>query len=80
MEQAFFGLPSIDDPGFGKHIAEMNLNLLYELRYIATEVGYREARKMPVEIRRWWIGEMQKEAEKKAETDALGGRKTMDIR
>jgi hypothetical protein len=57
----------------------MNLNLLHELRYVASEVGYREARKMPVEVRRWWIGEMQKEAEKRNDPD-LGGKKTMDIK
>ncbi len=45
----------------------MNLNLLYELRYVASEVGYREARKMPVEIRRWWIDQMQKEAQQRVD-------------
>jgi hypothetical protein len=75
-----FGLPSIDDPQFHKHISTMNINLLHELRYVASEVGYREAKKMPVEVRRWWIGEMQKEAQQRHEREELGGKKTMDIK
>jgi len=57
----------------------MNLNLLQELRYVANEVGYREAKMMPVEVRRWWIGEMQKEVEKRNDADA-GGKKKMNNR
>jgi hypothetical protein len=34
---------------------------LSELRYITTEVGYAEAKKMPREIRHWWIDKMNKE-------------------
>lgn len=76
-----FGLPSTNDPEFSKRISTMNVNLLQELRYVASEVGYREAKKMPVEVRRWWIAEMQKEAQQKSGADELGGRKkTMDIK
>lgn len=80
MELDSFGLPQIDDPEFGKRISTMNVNLLQELRYVANEVGYREARKMPVEIRRWWISEMQKEAEKRNTDAEMSGRKKMDIK
>jgi hypothetical protein len=58
----------------------LNVNLLRELRYVATEVGYREARRMPVEIRRWWIEQMSKEGEaRQAQIDAMNGRKTANI-
>jgi hypothetical protein len=53
-----------------------------ELRYVAKEVGYREAKGMPVEVRRWWIDQMQKEAaQRKAEyEEVVGGTKTMDVK
>jgi hypothetical protein len=46
------------------------VNLLRELRYVAAEVGYREAQRMPVEVRRWWIEEMRKDAQRGAGTEA----------
>ena len=44
-------------------MAELNVNILRELRYVSSEVGYAEAKRMPVEVRRWWIEQMRKEAE-----------------
>lgn len=36
---------------------------------------------MTVEVRRWWIDQMKREAEKKAEEfEALSGRKTVDVK
>lgn len=65
-------------------MAERNLSLLQELRYVAHEVGYREARRMPVEVRRWWIGEMQKEAQRGQGPDdgtmTTGRRRTADVK
>ena len=64
-------------------IGERNLGLLLELRYVASEVGYREARRMPTEVRRWWIDQMQKEAQQRqglgseAEQRQEGYRKTV---
>ena len=82
MGSTFFGLPRSDDPAFAKKIGEKNLNLLVELRYVAKEVGYQQAQKMPVEIRRWWIDQMQKEAQqRKDDYDELsGGVRTMDVK
>lgn len=56
----------------------MQVSLLREIRYISNEVGYREARKMPIYERRWWIEQMQKEAEQRA--DPSLGKRTMDIK
>lgn len=81
MERSFFGLPRIDDPSFGSVIAERNINLLSELRYVAREVGYREAFKMPVEVRQWWITEMQKDAQQKHDDqEARSGRRTVPVK
>jgi len=78
---AFFGLPKSDDPNFGKIMAERNVDLLREIRFISHEVGYREAMRMPVEVRRWWITEMQKESEQgRADQEALAGRRTADVK
>lgn len=79
---SFFGLPSIDDPNFYRVLAERQIDQLRELRYIATEVGLHEAKRFSVEVRRWWISEMQKEAEQKAgNTEEIrSGRKTVDIK
>ncbi len=62
-------------------LSERNIGLLHELRYVASEVGYREARRMPVEVRRWWIDQMQKEAQQKVNAFEEGrGRKTVDVK
>lgn len=62
-------------------MTEKNVDLLRELRYVASEVGLREAKKMSVEVRRWWIEEMRKEAEQKAtEFEALQGKRTVDAK
>lgn len=78
----FFGLPRSDDPQFGRKLGEKNINLLTELRYVAKEVGgLDQAMRMPVEWRRWWIDQMQKEAaQRKDDYDTLSGTKTMDVR
>jgi len=57
----------------------MNINLLQELRYISTEVSYESARRMPVEVRRWWIDEMQKEAQAR-EDQIPGGKRTVPVK
>jgi hypothetical protein len=40
---------------------------LTELRYVTREVGYSEAKKMPREIRHWWIDKMNKDNDPKGE-------------
>ena len=82
MGQDFFGLPRVDDPEFLKQMSNRKLNLLRELRYVSNEIGYHEANRLPVEIRRWWIDEMRREAEQKsAEFENMrSGRKTVDAR
>lgn len=80
MGPSFFGLPRVDDPEFAGKLGRMNVDLLREIRYVSSEVGYREARRMPVEVRRWWIEEMRKEGEAQAARLAeLGGKKTVDV-
>jgi len=61
----------------GAHCSERNLGLLRELRYVASEVGLAEARRMPTEVRKWWMGEMQREgAAREAELErARNGRR-----
>lgn len=77
MDPAFFGLPKTDDPGLAKYCAEQQLRLMQELRYISREVGLTEARRMPTEVRVWWINQMQRE---KAPEDYGEGRKvTKDV-
>ncbi len=54
-----------------------------ELRAVCREVGsLSEARAMPVEIRRWWISEMQKEQDaRRRDFDAANkGVRTQDVR
>lgn len=48
------------------HCGQRKEAVLSELRYITTEVGYAEAKKMPREIRHWWIAKMNKENEEQA--------------
>ena len=80
MGPSFFGLPRTDDPEFAARCGRMNVDLLREIRYVAREVGYREARRMPVEVRRWWIEEMRKEGEAHEERVAeLAGKRTRDV-
>ncbi len=74
MEQNFFGLPDVSDPEFNSVCAVRIVNLLKELRYVASEVGITEARRMPTEIRHWWIEQMQKENQPK-ESELLTGKK-----
>ena len=66
MELNFFGLPKFDSPNFSKHCAQRKVSLLSELRIICKEIGYEEARRLPSEVRRWWINEMVKEAQEKS--------------
>jgi hypothetical protein len=49
--------------------------LLQELRFVASEVGLYEARRMATEVRRWWIEEMQKERQGPSEQEALTGQR-----
>lgn len=58
------------------------MNLLLELRYVAKEVGLAEARRMPVEVRRWWIDQMNRDAaaRKEAYEGAINGTKTAPVK
>jgi hypothetical protein len=50
--------------------------ILQELRFVTHEVGLHEARRMPTEVRRWWIEEMQKERQTRTdEVEQLAGGK-----
>lgn len=62
---SFFGLPKYDSPELAKFCSDRKINVLSELRIICREIGYEAARKMPSEIRRWWISKMFEEAKEK---------------
>lgn len=50
--------------------------ILQELRFVSMEVGLHEARRMPTEVRRWWIEEMQRERQSRNdEVEQMSGRK-----
>jgi hypothetical protein len=67
LGQSFFGLPRSDDPNLQKFCSQQQLRILTEIRYVMEEVGsYEEARRLPTEVRNWWISEMRKEAERLA--------------
>lgn len=56
------------------------MDILRELRFVAREVGLAEARKLSVEVRRWWIDQMNQEVERKnAEYAAMQGQKTVPV-
>lgn len=61
--------------------AERNVILLKELRYVSGELGYEEARRLPREIRHWWIGEISGEREKRNEeiARANAGTRAVDV-
>jgi hypothetical protein len=40
--------------------------LLKELRILCREMTYTEARNLPTEFRKWWIGQMIKDREEEA--------------
>ncbi len=56
------------------HCGQRKEAVLSELRYVTKEVGYAEAKKMPREVRHWWIGKMNKE------TEELNGNRNTDQR
>lgn len=61
LGRSFFGLPGPEDPELLPTVSRFKVAQLSELRFVAQEVGgYEPARRMPVEIRRWWIQQMQK--------------------
>lgn len=61
LGRSFFGLPGPEDAGFLQGIQAYKLAQLSELRFVTQEVGsLSEAKSMPLEIRRWWIQQMQK--------------------
>lgn len=81
MGLSFFGLPTSDDPELGKFCATMKTNLLHELRALTREVGFQTARAMPTEVRRWWLEQMQKEAEaRQDEMDRIAGKRRVDAK
>lgn len=63
-------------------MAERNVNLLLELRHVSKEVGsLTEARRLPVEVRRWWIDQMNKDsAARKEAYDQASGTKTVPVK
>lgn len=81
MDRSFFGLPKTDDPEFYAILAERNVDLLRELKYVSEAVGgLTEARKMTIEVRRWWIEEMQKDNQAKIdEIERAKGIKRRDV-
>lgn len=74
MGLSFFGLPRADDPTLGRFCATQQMGLLSELRSVAPEVGgLAEARRMPSEVRRWWLSEMYKEADRRNGSPDVSG-------
>lgn len=62
--------------------AERNVAVLQELRYVSGEVGgLSEARRMPREVRHWWIGEISKErSQQNDEIERMrSGKKRVDV-
>ena len=81
MGQSFFGLPKCDDPSVAKHCSDRKIAFLSEIRLLCQEIkSYEEIRRMPSEIRRWWINEMVKDAEdKRKEYDRINGTRRADV-
>jgi hypothetical protein len=55
--------------------------VLTELYYVSRSVGLAEARRMPTEVRRWWITRMQKDENPEGDVSPSGAtrRRTVDV-
>lgn len=59
-----FGLPSSDDENLNAFCSRKQIQILSELRAVCKEVGsLSEAKKMSTDIRKWWLGQIEKENE-----------------
>lgn len=85
--RSFFGLPEADDPKLGAWVSAHKKAQLSEIRMVCQEAGdYDVVRRMPVEIRRWWLEQMRKKegqgGEPGVRVDPQTGRRfvTQDVR
>lgn len=58
------------------------MELWRELRFVAREIGLEQAQKLSVEVRRWWIDQMNRDIEQRRADwqEQVEGKKTVPIK